>query len=102
MNSGGFAQYFCNRGGDHASATIRALEDIGAHATSGILKSAAGLFGQGGPNPDQATRQRQLEALPGCGEDDFRSMDAAFFEYRDDISNLLAAHLRESATRSVA
>lgn len=98
VNNGGFSQYFFNRGGGHALATIAALEAIGAHATSQILRRAVRLFGQGGPSLDQASRQRQPEALPDGGDEDFMSMDAAFYEYPDDLSNLLAEHVRKNAT----
>lgn len=98
VNNGGFSQYFFNRGGGHAVATIAALDAIGAHVTSQILRSAVRLFGQDGPCFDRVSRQRQLEALPGGGDEDFMRMDVAFYDYQDDLSNLLAEHVRKNAT----
>src|SRR5438094_821901 len=63
INNGGFAQFFLNSSGDHATETPMALRAIGAPQMARIVEQALAPFGRAGPSRDPTTRSDQIEAL---------------------------------------
>jgi hypothetical protein len=93
VNNGGFHQFFFNSSGDTALQTIDALERLGAAHTAGIVRRAAALFPGARPPADRDEREKQMSALPDGGSGAWRSLDDAFFEYRDNLAALERAYV---------
>ena len=91
INNGGFDQFFFNSAGDNTKETIEALVAVGANHTAAIVRKAAARFPGGMPSPDRNTRQEQLERI-SPDNDAFEEQDDAFYEYKDDLSGLVAKH----------
>jgi hypothetical protein len=94
VNNGGFDQYYWNSPGDHAHECVRALEELGASHTAGLLVRANGVFGATGPDPDRDARWKQMAALPEDAKALWYDLDGAFYEYEDPLSALAAAYAR--------
>ncbi len=87
VNNGGFNQFFFNSAGDRAGRTAAALRTIGAERAASIVDKAISLFPDG-PPADRSLRQDLLLALdPDITL--FQELDAAFYTYPDNLSNLL-------------
>jgi Domain of unknown function (DUF4375) len=91
INNGGFDQFFFNSAGDKTAETIEALAAIGAHHTANIVRRAASRFPGGMPSPDRDKRQEDLERI-SPDSDAFEDEDQAFYEYKDNLSELVASH----------
>jgi hypothetical protein len=89
VNNGGFDQYFFGPGGDSAKHAISALEEVGAPRMAGIVQRALRVFGPDGPAPDRAERQRQLDALDVDQVDALDDLDAEFYLYPENLTELL-------------
>lgn len=89
VNNGGFDQFYYNSAGDQALKTVSALEVIGAAHTAELVRRANALFGTGGPPKDRAARQDALDSISQDREGDLEELDAAFYEYKDNLSDLL-------------
>ncbi len=91
VNNGGFDQFVFNSAGDHAEATIRALETVSALATADIVRRACVKFPAGMPPTNRNARQELLEQMsPDSGA--FEQDDAAFLAYPDDLATLAAVY----------
>jgi hypothetical protein len=97
VNSGGFNSFYFESWGDIAVDVPGALRVIGAEHTASIVDQANGLFGPDGPPTDCDARQDRLEALGESAEEQFADLDQAFLEYRDNLSELLAAYMKTLA-----
>jgi hypothetical protein len=93
VNNGGFDQFFFNGSGDLAFFAPTALKKIGADQMAEIAARANALFGPAGPSRSQDERQQQLAELTADNEDLFDALDEAFYEYPDDIRELVNAFL---------
>lgn len=89
VNNGGFNQYYWNSAGDFSKETVCFLEDVGASETASILKAANENFGNEGPPKDRTERQQRLEELERFGALKLDSLDQEFYEYPDDLTELL-------------
>ncbi len=76
---GGFRQFLSGPSGEFANATLRALREIGAHASLELLEKALAVFPEGVAPADWGAR---LADLAQSDEGDPR-----FFEAFDDIYN---------------
>ncbi len=95
VNNGGFHQFFYNSAGDNTVETIRALETIGAASMADIVKRAAAMFPGKMPPKDRFVRQDVLlENYPDSAV--FRKLDEEFYEYPDNLSELLAKFKKSS------
>jgi hypothetical protein len=92
INNGGFDQFFFNSAGDETSATIEALEAIGAHRTAAIVRQACARFPGGMPPADRDARQQLLIDVVSPDADAFESEDDAFLAYEDDLEDLVARY----------
>lgn len=92
VNNGGLEQFFLNSAGDQARETAAALRAIGAGHTANLLERALAVFPDG-PSPDRDVRGEQIDALSGESRDALGELDAAFYEYRDDLPALLRAYV---------
>ncbi len=91
VNNGGFDQFFYNSAGDDTADIIRALEMIGASRMAGIVVRAAAKFPGGTPPSDRFQRQKLLQQV-SPESDAFEELDAEFYGYPDDLSDLLARY----------
>ena len=96
VNNGGFHQFYANSSGDIAADVPAALRAVGASHTAGIVERANAVFGPAGPPVDREERERVLEEVQGESRDEeFDKLDNEFLEYRDDLSALLAAFMKQ-------
>ena len=98
VNNGGFDQFFANSSGDTSPETITALGRMRAYHTADLVRRAIAVFPNGQPSPDRNTRYDQIEAVRPKAEEVWGELDAAFYEYRDDLAQLLREYV--SANRS--
>lgn len=91
INNGGFDQFFFKSAGNRTAETIEALKAIGAFKTAEIVTRAANKFPDGMPPTDWFERQNILEQV-SPESDAFENEDKAFYEYHDDLANLLATY----------
>lgn len=91
INNGGFHQFYWNSSGDYANETINALIRIGANKTAEIVKKANSEFKNGSVPKDRAERQNELELIEEKAEENWNKCDSEFYEYQDDLTELLIA-----------
>ena len=95
VNNGGFDQYFFNNSGDTAFAVVEALEAIGAHEAARIVAKANGVFPRSAPPRDRDQRQELLLALKPRQETLLEELSEEFFQYPDDLTELLHAYVKK-------
>jgi hypothetical protein len=94
VNNGGFHQYFLNSAGETANFAPHALGRVGATSTAEIAERAL-LAVSPEPFPeDQDARQAMLEGLNKETIDQLESLDAEFYAYPDDLTELLFEFVR--------
>jgi hypothetical protein len=96
VNNGGFDQYYGNSPGDHAQDAVAALRELGATHTASLLVEANAAFGPAGPDPDREKRWAQMEGLDESRRAEWGDLDTAFYEYKDNLSQLAAAYIRKN------
>jgi hypothetical protein len=96
INNGGFHQFYSNSSGDIAGRAPNAFLAIGAIHTASILEEANAIFGPEGPPTDRETRNRIIDKFDDSLLERLEEFDSAFLEYRDNLSELLAAYLRSN------
>jgi Domain of unknown function (DUF4375) len=72
--------------------SVLALETIEAGATADIVKRAAAKFPDGMPPQDRYKRQELLLSRVSPASDAFDELDAEFYGYPDNLSELLAKY----------
>jgi len=95
VNNGGFHQYLFNSSGDTAFFAAEALETIGALQMAAIVRDANAVFPDRVAPRDWQLRQEQLEALGEEGEERLEKLDDRFYEYPDDLTDLLYTYVME-------
>lgn len=95
VNNGGFDQYFWNSPGDHSGEAVAALMELGASHTAALLAEANAAFGSDGPDPDRERRWAQMKTLGEGPRAKWGELDKAFYEYKDNLSQLAARYIRE-------
>jgi hypothetical protein len=98
VNNGGFDQFYSNSAGDQAVETVAALETIGAGHTAAIVRRANALFGAGGPPKDRDVRENSLDAVRDRNGGELEALDSSFYEYQDNLSQLLYAYVMAHRT----
>ena len=70
-----------------------ALAKIGAAGMAAIATHANEVFGPNGPSHDRMARRQQLEAIGPDAKARFASLDARYFESKEDLDELLEAYV---------
>ena len=91
INNGGFNQFYRNSSGDFVNETIDALNLIGAKKTAEIVKDANSEFKNGSVPKDRVKRQNVMALIERKAEENWESLDSLFFEYNDNLTELLIA-----------
>jgi len=91
INNGGFNQYYFNSSGNYANETIDALNKIGANKTAEIVEKANSEFKNGTVPKDRVERQNELELIEEKAEENWNKCDYEFYEYQDNLTELLIA-----------
>jgi len=97
VNNGGFDQYFYNSAGDKTAETIQALEIIGALKMADIVRRAAKKFPGAMPSNNRFERQHVLLASDPKAIA-FRDLDEEFYDYPDNLAELLKKYKSSSPT----
>ena len=92
VNNGGFDQYFRNSDSDVIAYAPAALRAIGASACAGIVESAIRVIAP--LPPTQEGRYRVLDARDESVQEQLAALDAEFFTYPDNLTDLLFEHVR--------
>lgn len=96
INNGGFHQFYWNSSGDYANETIDALIKIGANKTVKIVKKGNLEFKNGTVPKDRAERQNELKLVEEKAEENWNKCDSEFYEYQDNLTELLIAFVIEN------
>ncbi len=89
VNNGGFEQFYINSAGDNALETPSALREIGATQTAALAEAANNVFRPQGPPTDREARAQALARLGATATDALKALDAKFYEYPDNLEELL-------------
>ena len=96
VNNGGFHQYFWNSSGALTDHACKALQAIGATKAAALVAQATAITGKNINWTDDNARMEAIGALSQDALDKLDRLDKAFFEYPDDLTDLLyryvAAH----------
>lgn len=98
INNGGFNQYYFNSSGDFSQETVNALLEIGAEKTAEIVKKANSEFKSGFVPKNRTERQIELELFEKKAEENWNKCDSEFYEYKDDLTELLIAFVINNKT----
>ncbi|MEZ4817521.1 MAG: DMP19 family protein [Flavobacteriaceae bacterium] len=93
INNGGFNQFYFNSSGDYSLETIDALLEIGAKRTAEIVKIANSEFKNGIVPKKRTKRQEELELIEEKAQENWNRCDSEFYEYKDNLSDLLIAYV---------
>ena len=93
INNGGFNQFYFNSSGDFSQETLNALLEIGAEKTVKIVENANSEFDNGNVPKDRIERQNKLELIEEKAEENWEKCDTEFYEYQDDLTELLIAFI---------
>ncbi|MBY6189328.1 DMP19 family protein [Microbulbifer agarilyticus] len=96
VNNGGFDQLFHNSAGDIAHYAAIAFNSIGALKMASISQKALDIFGEGGPPKNRNARIAALEAMPEEYEERLNELDEEFFEYPDNVQNLVSSYVESN------
>jgi len=91
INNGGFNQFYFNSSGNFSQETVNALLEIGAEKTAEILKRANSEYKNGIVPKDRIERQNELELIEQKAEKNWSKCDSEFYEYKDNLTELLIA-----------
>jgi len=96
--NGGFNQFFCNSSGQLYSKSIQGLRVIGDQRTEDLLvQIKTVIFGDLEVPTDQLIRANLVvEYEDTHGYERFDEVDNKFYEYCDDLSDLVEEYLRDS------
>ena len=93
VNNGGFSQYYFNSSGDHAHRIIEDLRQICAIETSDLVIQAHRLWPHSTISPTMEDRRHTLAHDGFVSDRRWDSLDAQFFEYRDNLSKKMYDYL---------
>ena len=98
INNGGFNQFYFNSSGDYSQETVSALLDIGAKKTAEIVKKANSEFKNGIVPKDREQRQNEHELIEEKADDKWDKCDSEFYEYQEDLTELLIEFVTSNRT----
>jgi hypothetical protein len=93
INNGGFNQFYFNSSGDFSQETLNAFLEIGAEKTAKIVENANSEFDNGNVPKDRTERQNKLELIEEKAEENWEKCNTEFYEYQDDLTELLIAFI---------
>jgi hypothetical protein len=93
VGNGGFDQFYYNSSGDHAEATVQALDRIGANRTAAIVAEANGLFPTQPPAAERDRRVAELDRFTDSAAETWDRLEREFYADPDGLNELLAAYL---------
>ena len=101
--NGGFDQLFFNSLGDHCFEILDSLCEVGALVSSKLLRKAMTWFPESRPSPDREERWRQLEPFREDVkyEEALNELDDKFYEYEDNLAELLHTYVRDNLEASI-
>ncbi|OGC69552.1 hypothetical protein A2415_03170 [candidate division WWE3 bacterium RIFOXYC1_FULL_39_7] len=94
VNNGGFDQFFFNSAGNYTEDIVSALKEIGALYTADLVSEAAAQFPNKQVPKDRDTRQEVMESLPKEVTTKWDELDHKFYEYTDNLSELLIGFVK--------
>jgi len=89
VNNGGFEQYFASTESESIAFTPTALRTVGAARCATIVERAISLVFTTFDSAAQEARIVYLEAITDNEREQLDVLDSAFFEYPDDLTDLL-------------
>ncbi len=98
INNGGFNLFYFNSSGDFSQETVNALLEIGANKTAEIVKKANSEFKNGLVPKDRTERQNELELIKEKAEENWDNLDSEFYEYQDNLTELLIEFVIKNKT----
>ena len=98
INNGGFNQFYFNSSGDFTQETVKALIEIGAKKTAEIVKKANSEFKNGSVSKDRTQRQNELKLIGEKAQENWNKCDSEFYEYQDNLTELLIAFVIKNKT----
>ena len=96
INNGGFNQFYFNSSGDFANETIECLKIVRAEKTAKIVEKANEQWENGIVPQNRTERQITLEKNKNKTESIWEQCDNDFYEYQDNISELLIRFVKEN------
>lgn len=99
INNGGFDQFFFNSSGDLAHETLLALHRIQAPETATILHEAMEAFPASPIPKDTGARRLLMEDLPSTISEEWDELDERFYEYPENLAELLIAFVQQNKHR---
>jgi hypothetical protein len=93
VNNGGFSQYFLNSSAETASFVAEALDSIGAPRTADICRRAVACAFPAGLPPAPEAISSAAADFPDEALDELGALDAEFFAYPHDLTDLLFAYV---------
>ncbi len=96
INNGGFNQFYFNSSGDFANETVDYLKIIGAEKTAKIVEKANNQWKNGIVPQNRIERRITLENIEYKADSIWNQCDNEFYEYPDDISELLIKFVRKN------
>jgi len=91
INNGGFHQFYWNSSGEYANETVTALTNIGAEKTARIVKKANSEFSNGIVPMDREKRWNKMDSIDEKAKIVWDKCDSEFYDYEDNITELLIA-----------
>lgn len=89
VNNGGFSQYFSNYSGDNSHLIVQSLVSIGAHQAAALVGKAIDTVGTDITTKPHDERELAIRNLQSETLDRLSELDYEFYEYPDDLTELL-------------
>lgn len=99
VNNGGFEQYYFNSSGNFTMKTLKSLSSLGAESTKNILVKANSVWPKSTVPEIRAERHIFLENLKSDVEDIWEKCDDQFYEYEDNLTELLADYIKSNINK---
>jgi hypothetical protein len=93
VNNGGFLQYFLSQDGETAAYAPSALKTIGAAKCAALAERTLELAAANPLPADYEQRRLLLDSLTDAVEDALSEVDAEFYEYPDNLTDLPFAYV---------
>ena len=94
VNNGGFQQYFLNSSGRNALRAAKALKELGAEKCAALVERALDAVNAAKIHwENDSSRQTDIENLDESKEEALSEIDEAFYQYPDNLSDLLTAYV---------
>jgi hypothetical protein len=96
VNNGGFSQYFQNDSGNYTEETVNAFKAIGSKIFLNILENAINKFPNSLVPKNNDERNEVLMELESNNENLWTELDNKFYEYEEDIYELLIEYIKKN------